>query len=267
MAKEAERYIPNDSALLKLWPTIAFPFSFQTTPSGANVYWKDYNDMKGEWKLIGKTPLKNIWIPQGFTRIKIEKTGFITVLSPPTMWRSELNLRLDSTGKFPENMVKVTGSEAWMLIVGLEKYSDKYVNDFLMDKYEVTNKEFKRFVDAGGYRNKTYWDYPIYLEGKEISWDKAIDLFHDKTGKPGPAGWEVGTYPDGKDNHPVTGVSWYEAMAYAKFAGKKLPTVYHWSMVANTINTWGIIPKSNLAARELFLSEAWTVLVTGVFMM
>jgi dienelactone hydrolase len=72
-----------------------------------------------------------------------------------------------------------------------------------------------------------------------------MDLFHDKTGKQGPAGWEVGTYPDGKENHPVTGVSWYEAMAYAKFAGKKLPTVYHWSMVANTINTWCIIPKSN----------------------
>ena len=60
--------------------------------------------------------------------------------------------------------------------------------------------------------------------------------------------WEVGTYPDGKDNHPVTGISWYEAMAYAKFAGKKLPTVYHWSMVANTINTWGIIPKSNFSS-------------------
>jgi len=142
-------------------------------------------------------------------------------------------------------MVKVTGSKAWMFIVGLEKYGGKYVHDFLMDKYEVTNKEFKRFVDAGGYRNKTYWDYSIDSNGKEISWEKAMDLFHDKTGRPGPAGWEVGTYADGKDNHPVTGVSWYEAMAYAKFAGKKLPTVYHWSMVANTINTWGIIPKSN----------------------
>ena len=132
-----------------------------------------------------------------------------------------------------------------MLIVGLEQYEDKYVNDFLMDRYEVTNKEFKRFVDAGGYPNKTYWDYPFYSEGKEIPWEKAMNLFVDKTGQPGPAGWEVGTYPDGKDNYPVTGISWYEAMAYAKFAGKKLPTVYHWSLVADTWNTWSIIPKSN----------------------
>ena len=77
LAKEAEKYIPKDSALLKLWPKIASPFSFQTVPAGADVYWKDYNDTKGEWKLLGKTPLKNVWIPRGFTRIKIEKTGFI----------------------------------------------------------------------------------------------------------------------------------------------------------------------------------------------
>ncbi|HEY6979053.1 MAG TPA: SUMF1/EgtB/PvdO family nonheme iron enzyme, partial [Chitinophagaceae bacterium] len=245
LAKETEKYIPDDSNLLKLWPAIAYPFSFQTNPAGAAVYWKDYDDVKGQWKLLGKTPLKNTWIPLGFTRIKIEKAGFITLLSPPTVWRSELNIKLDSISTLPENMVKVTGSETAMLIVGVERYGGKYVNDFLMDKYEVTNKEFKRFIDAGGYQNKIYWDYPIYSEGEEIPWEKAMDLFHDKTGKPGPGGWEVGTYIDGKDNHPVTGVSWYEAMAYAKFAGKKLPTVYHWSMVANTINTWGIIPKSN----------------------
>ena len=82
-------------------------------------------------------------------------------------------------------------------------------------------------------------------EDKEISWEKAMLLFIDKTGKPGPAGWEVGTYPDGKENHPVTGISWYEAMAYAKFAGKKLPTVYHWSLVADTWNASDIIQKSN----------------------
>ena len=82
LAKEAEKYIPNDSALVKLWPMIAWANSFQTKPEGANVYWKDYNDAKGEWKFIGKTPLKNVWIPQGFPRIKIEKKGFITIFSP-----------------------------------------------------------------------------------------------------------------------------------------------------------------------------------------
>jgi len=52
--------------------------------------------------------------------------------------------------------------------------------------------------------------------------------FVDKTGQPGPAVWELGTYPADEGDHPVRGVSWYEAAAYAEFAGKSLPTVHHW---------------------------------------
>ena len=53
-------------------------------------------------------------------------------------------------------------------------------------------------------------------------------LFRDLAGRTGPATWEFGTYPEGKEDFPVGGVSWYEASAYAEFAGKSLPTVYHW---------------------------------------
>ena len=52
--------------------------------------------------------------------------------------------------------------------------------------------------------------------------------FKDVTGRPGPAAWKLGTYPDGEEELPVSGVSWYEAAAYAAFAGKELPTIYHW---------------------------------------
>ena len=240
LAIEAEKSIPNDTALQNLWPILAQKRSFETTPADATVYWKDYNDVKGNWKLLGKTPLKDIWFPRGFTRLKIEKNGFKTVYSPTVR-----NLRLDSIGAYPEEMVKVYASVSYMNIVGLEQHGGKNVSDFLMDIYEVTNKDFKRFADAGGYRDKKYWDHPFVSENNELTWEQAMKLFVDKTGKPGPATWEVGTYPDGKDNHPVTGISWYEAMAYAKFAGKQLPTVYHWNMVADAFNTWGIIPKSN----------------------
>ena len=72
-----------------------------------------------------------------------------------------------------------------------------------------------------------------------------MNLFVDKTGKQGPAGWEVGYYPDGQEEYPVTGISWYEASAYAAFAGKKLLTVYHWSSVAETYSSCNIIPFSN----------------------
>ena len=101
-----------------------------------------------------------------------------------------------------------------MYIVGLEQHGGKEVGEFLIDKYEVTNKQFKTFMDAGGYTNKSYWNYPVCSNGKEISMEHSR-MFVDKTGRQGPANWEAGTYPDGQENHPVTGVSWYEAAAYA----------------------------------------------------
>jgi dienelactone hydrolase len=54
--------------------------------------------------------------------------------------------------------------------------------------------------------------------------------FVDQSGRPGPAVWQAGSYPEGQENHPVSGVSWYEAAAYADFVGKSLPTGYHWGI-------------------------------------
>jgi eukaryotic-like serine/threonine-protein kinase len=73
-----------------------------------------------------------------------------------------------------------------------------------------------------------------------------VARFVDSTGRPGPATWEVGTYPEGRTDFPVGGVSWYEAAAYAAWAGKSLPTVFHWNRVAFTVASSRIIPMSNL---------------------
>lgn len=53
-------------------------------------------------------------------------------------------------------------------------------------------------------------------------------LFVDSTGRPGPSGWRFGSFPSDNEHLPVTGISWYEAMAYARFIGKELPTAFHW---------------------------------------
>ena len=69
--------------------------------------------------------------------------------------------------------------------------------------------------------------------------------FVDRTGRPGPSGWQAGAYPEGEDDHPVGGVSWYEAAAYACFAGKALPTVYHWYLAADPFSSNHVVPLSN----------------------
>ena len=175
LAKEAEKNIPGDSNLSKLWPEVSNSVTFQTIPSGADVYWKDYNDVNGPWKFVGKTPLNNVRIPMGWPRIKIELAGYNSVLSPELFLKDTLGLKLDKAGEIPQNMVKVPGAVSDMLIVGLEKYEGKFVDEFLMDKYEVTNKEFKRFVDAGGYQDKKFWKYSVIVNGTELSWDKAME--------------------------------------------------------------------------------------------
>jgi dienelactone hydrolase len=83
----------------------------------------------------------------------------------------------------------------------------------------------------------------------EISWDEAVASFKDETGRQGPRTWRVGTYPDGQADYPVGGVSWYEAAAYARFAGKELPTTTHWAQAQRYFreDSWIITPRSNFA--------------------
>jgi dienelactone hydrolase len=104
--------------------------------------------------------------------------------------------------------------------------------DFFLDKYEVTNRRFREFVDAGGYRSPKYWKNEFIRDGRGLSWEEAMTYFRDATGRPGPATWVAGDYPEGQDDYPVSGVSWYEAAAYAEFAGRSLPTKDYWALAA-----------------------------------
>ncbi len=55
--------------------------------------------------------------------------------------------------------------------------------------------------------------------------------FIDRTGQPGPRGWEHGQHPPGEEDHPVTGVCWFEAFAFARWVGKRLSTAAEWQKV------------------------------------
>jgi iron(II)-dependent oxidoreductase len=89
----------------------------------------------------------------------------------------------------------------------------------LLDRYPVTNRQYKRFVDAGGYREMALWDEEI--------WPGVFD-FVDASGHAGPRWWNNGSYARGEEEHPVVGVSWYEACAYARWVGKRLATDAEW---------------------------------------
>ena len=78
-----------------------------------------------------------------------------------------------------------------------------------------------------------------------------MNEFKDKTGRPGPSTWEVGNYPEGQSDFPVAGVSWYEAAAYAEFAGKSLPTIFHWNRAAVPCASSYIVPMSNFRDKGL----------------
>jgi len=73
--------------------------------------------------------------------------------------------------------------------------------------------------------------------------------FVDTTGRPGPALWELGSYPENQAQFPVGGVSWYEAVAYAEFAGKSLPSVAHWQRAAGQGQFSEILKLSNFGGR------------------
>ncbi len=143
------------------------------------------------------------------------------------------------TSSAPEGMVKIPGGSYVFRVHGIEiEGSDDIgvdvqypwedsprrfhehrmeIRPFYMDKYPVTNAEFKKFLDATNYRPKD-----------------DLNFLKD---------WKNGTYPQGWDNKPVTWVSIEDARAYAKWAGKRLPHEWEWQFAAQgtdgRIYPWG----------------------------
>src|SRR3984885_1271224 len=254
-AMEAERYLPNDPTLAKLLPSIANTLSVETEPGGAEVFWKDYDMPTTDWRSAGITPFKDVKVPSDYLRLEVRKTGYQTIELAVPMYSLRISpirehLKLDPLGELPESMVRVPRSTTDIQIVGIEKYGPRDVPEFLIDKFEVTNEQFRAFVDAGGYSNAAYWTVPIRDGSKVLPLNVALARFMDRTNRPGPANWEAGSYPDGAENQPVTGVSWYEAAAYAAFVHKQLPTVFHWAAVADTSRSEFVLPLSNFSHKS-----------------
>jgi serine/threonine protein kinase/dienelactone hydrolase len=231
LAEEAEEYIPNDSKLAELFSRCSLNINIKTEPSGAKIYMKEYKAPNSEWEFLGVSPIENIRLPVGIFRWKMEKEGYETVIAASSTWDISIGTKnplipndlvrvLDEKGSIPEGTVRVPGAETDL----------GELDDFYIDKYEVTNKQYKEFVDNGGYRSSEYWEHEFIKDGRVLTWEEAMAEFVDQTSRPGPAIWQAGDYPEGQDDYPVSGISWYEAAAHAVFVGKSLPTGKHWGL-------------------------------------
>ncbi len=217
---------PDHPIVRRVMSSAAQPWRLTTDPPGASFRYKEYDKPDGEWIEAGTTPLEGVLIPKAQIRWQAVLDGYDTARgSAVEMIQPTINVKMNGPDD-PDGMVYIPGSP--LFVTGRPPTE---IPPFWIDRTEVTNQEFSAFVDAGGYTNRELW--PAFVrDGQPLDWIDGVSAFRDATGRPGPATWELGTYPDGTADLPVTGVSWYEAVAYATWSGRVLPSLYHWRAAA-----------------------------------
>lgn len=123
---------------------------------------------------------------------------------------------IKQNGKHP-SLNSMAEIPAGVFLYGENKTEKNIDKSYFIDVYLVTNSQYRKFIKAEGYQNNDYWSEV----GKKWKQDKQISK---------PRFWEDLKW--NKSDHPVVGVSYYEAEAYAKWTGKRLPTEEEWERAA-----------------------------------
>jgi eukaryotic-like serine/threonine-protein kinase len=255
-ARASSGVAADDAELARLRSDISRPLSIVSNPPGADVSIATYGSGAPAWIRLGETPLTESAIPRGIVRLRLVKDGYTVsedLLMVYPVSAITLSVELTKERATPQGMVRVNGPERPVpsyLAPGSDPV-DVIFRDYWLDRYEVTNRQFKAFVDAGGYQRREFWRHDFVRDGKPVRWEDAMASFRDATGRQGPATWQVGAYPEGQGDYPVTGVSWYEAEAYARFAGKSLPTLPHFLAVAGRQFAAVIVPVANFGGKGI----------------
>src|ERR1700723_88530 len=248
--EKAERYLPSDPRLKQVADERTITSSITSSPPGATIAIQDYAAPTTPWHRLGTTPLNNVRIPKGYFLWRVSKSGGNDMVVAPET-KSEMTFLLGAAQDSPNGMVPVPAG-TWVKDVGFVGWLGPYtLPPYYVDRYEVTNRDYQNFVDSGGYEKQQYWTEPFTENGRTLSWSQAMTEFRDTTGRPGPATWVAGHYPEGRADFPVSGVSWFEASAYAAFTGKRLPVLSQWFQTAPADLARYTVPVSNMSSKAL----------------
>ena len=263
LGNQLRAVLPGDERVSRAMEKISDRLTVKTTPDGARVFLRRYEPPRVTTsELVGTTPLEKLPVARGDYILTLQKEGYATVSRPLSLAPLHvidltvnapppvIDQHLQRADEVPRGMVHVQGGP--YRLVGWSRPSEALVplDDFYIDRYEVSNAQFAEFVANGGYRHPEFWKYRFAKDGKTLSFSEAMSLLHDTTGLPAPRGWASQRYPQGQSNYPVSGLTWYEAAAYAEFVHKKLPTVFEWDKAAHngavsgfgSSFPWGFVP-------------------------
>ena len=149
LARQALDIVPDDPHLKRLWLDVSVPAVITTDVVGADVALAGYRT-RTTWFPLGRTPLTGVRVPRNLFRLRISKAGFQPIESsgsPPGQ-----RYRLDPVDAVPPGMVHVVEGP------GPDRFASfGELDDYWIDRFEVTNRQFKEFVDQGGYGPRDYW--------------------------------------------------------------------------------------------------------------
>jgi len=235
----------TDRRLAGLLPAAAGTVSITTHPAGATAEAIRVHPIAGfETRPplnLGRTPITTRALVAGDYLIKLRGEGrqglsLIVTIDVGTERRIVRGLMPAADSALAGMVLVDSGTTAAVPTPGP-------VPSFLIGRHEVTNSQFRAFAASGAYRDSSFWPDVMLVGGRRVPRDAALREFVDRTGRPGSRLWSGGTFPEGEADHPVVGVSWYEAAAYARWAHQTLPKMAQWYRAAvgdgDGVYPWG----------------------------
>ena len=174
---------------------------------------------------LGPTPVSGASVPAGETLVRLTGPDLVPLtllVRVPQGDSASIEAELVPASPLAGDMVLVPAGPSPAGAGGFP------LDAFLIDRHEVTNREFAGFMADGGYATASLWPDSMLVAGEWLASSEGVSRLTDRTGAVGPRGWSGSVFPTGLGNHPVSGVSWYEANAYCLWKGKRLPTVDQW---------------------------------------